>query len=107
MKVFAFVLAATLFEAAGDAVIRLSLHGTSLPARLGLFLAGSVLLALYGTSLNLAPVDFAAVTGLYLATLVVSFQVANFLFFHTSPTPAVLAGGSLVVAGGLVIYFYA
>ena len=70
------------------------------------FALGSVLLALYGTSLNLAPVDFAGVTGLYIATLVVSFQVANFLFFHTSPTPPVTAGSSLIVAGGLIIYFW-
>jgi small multidrug resistance family-3 protein len=105
MKIFAFVLAATIFEASGDAVIRLSLHGESLPVRIGLFIAGSVLLALYGTSLNLAPVHFAAVTGLYLATLVVAFQAANYAFFHTVPTLPVLGGCVLVVAGGLVIYF--
>jgi len=106
MKIFAFVLAATIFEASGDAVIRLSLHGASVPLRIGLFIAGSVLLALYGTSLNLAPVDFAAVTGLYLATLVVAFQAANYVFFHTVPTPPVLGGVVLVITGGLVIYFY-
>ena len=106
MKVFAFVVAATIFEASGDAVIRLSLHSHSFAGRLILFLVGSLLLALYGTSLNLAPVDFAAVTGLYLASLVVAFQVANYFFFRTTPTLAVILGGSLVVAGGLVIYFW-
>ena len=106
MKIFAFVIAATIFEASGDAAIRLSLHSSaSLPLRIGLFSAGSALLALYGTSLNLAPVDFAAVTGLYLATLVVAFQTANYVFFHTVPTPPVLGGVVLVIAGGLVIYF--
>jgi len=106
MKTFLFVLAATIFEASGDAVMRLSLHNNSVVGRVVLFLLGSPLLALYGTSLNLAPVDFAAVTGLYIATLVVAFQVANYLFFHTTPTPAVLAGGSLVVTGGLLIYLW-
>lgn len=105
MKAFAFVLVATILEASGDAVIRLSLHHTSLAGRFFLFVGGSVLLALYGTSLNLAPVDFAAVTGLYLSTLVVAFQAANYLFFQTLPTHAVIVGGSLIVAGGLVIYF--
>ena len=105
MKTFAFVLAATILEASGDAVIRLSLHGHSLMRRLILFLAGSVLLALYGTSLNLAPVDFAQVTGIYVATLIVAFQAANYLFFQTTPMPTVIAGGCLVVTGGLVIYF--
>ena len=106
MKIFLFVLAATICEASGDAVIRLSLHNNSVVGRILLYLSGSVLLALYGTSLNLAPVNFAAVTGLYIATLVVAFQVANYLFFHTPPTPAVMAGGSLIVAGGLVIYLW-
>jgi small multidrug resistance family-3 protein len=105
MKILAFVLAATIFEAFGDAVIRLSLHGASLPARIGLFIAGSALLTLYGTSLNLAPVDFTAVTGLYLATLVVAFQAANYVFFHAVPTLPVLGGCVLVISGGLVIYF--
>jgi drug/metabolite transporter (DMT)-like permease len=106
MKVFLFVLAATIFEASDDAVIRLSLQNSALAGRFFFFAFGTMLLALYGTSLNLAPVDFASVTGLYIATLVVSFQVANYLFFHTPPTPSAVAGSSLIVAGGLVIYFW-
>src|SRR6266446_2828012 len=102
MRTFLFVLAATIFEPSGDAVMRFSLHNNSVVGRVVLFLLGSALLALYGTSLNLAPVDFAAMTGLYIATLVVAFQAANHLFFHTNPTPAVLAGGSLVATGSLV-----
>ena len=105
MKTFLFVLLATVLEASGDAIIRLSLQSHTFTARLTFFFLGSVLLASYGTSLNLAPVDFASVTGLYVATLIVVFQVANYLFFHATPTPAVVAGCALVVAGGLVIFF--
>ena len=105
MKIFLFVVLATILEASGDAVIRLSLQSHTLSARIALFLLGSVLLASYGASLNLAPVEFASVTGLYLATLIVVFQIANYLFFHVAPTPAVVAGCALVVAGGLVIFF--
>jgi len=50
MKIFLFVLAATIFEAAGDAIVRIALHHQSLSARIGLFLVGYTLLALYGTS---------------------------------------------------------
>jgi small multidrug resistance family-3 protein len=106
MKTFLFVLLATILEASGDAVIRLSIHSHALSTRIALFLLGSVLLACYGTSLNLAPVEFASVTGIYLATLIVVFQIANFLFFHVTPTPAVYGGCFLVVAGGLVIFFF-
>jgi small multidrug resistance family-3 protein len=103
MKVFLFVLAATVLEAAGDAIVRIALHHQSLSARIGLFLLGYILLALYGTSLNLAPVEFAAVTGMYVATLFVVFQIVNFLFFGVRPTPSVLVGGALIVVGGLTV----
>src|SRR5580765_7637511 len=103
MKIFLFVFAATVFEAAGDAIVRIALHRQSLSGRIGLFLLGYTLLALYGTSLNLAPVDFAAVTGLYVATLFVVFQIANYVFFRTTPTWNVSIGGVLIVAGGLIV----
>ena len=64
---------------------------------------GGILLTLYGTSLNLAPVEFAAVTGLYVATLFVVFQITNYIFFRTVPTLAVVLGGTLIVAGGLIV----
>jgi small multidrug resistance family-3 protein len=103
MKVFLFVLMATIFEAFGDAVVRVALNHSSILPRIGIYLIGGVLLTLYGTSLNLAPVDFAAATGMYIATLFVVFQITNYLFFRAIPTPAVLLGGTLVVAGGLIV----
>src|SRR5262252_2522404 len=103
MRVFLFVLAATIFEASGDAIIRIALHHPSALARIGFFLAGTVLLAFYGTSLNLAPVEFASVTGMYIATLFVVFQIANFIFFHALPTRSVYVGGALIVTGGLIV----
>ena len=66
---------ATIFEAFGDAVVRVALNHSSILPRIGIYLIGGVLLTLYGTSLNLAPVDFAAATGMYIATLFVVFQI--------------------------------
>ena len=103
MRVLGFVLLATVLEATGDAVIRVALHHPSPTARAGLFALGTALLGLYGTSLNLAPVDFATVTGAYISALFVIFQITNYLFFAAVPTPAVLAGGSMIVAGGLIV----
>jgi hypothetical protein len=103
MKIFLFVLMATILEAVGDAIIRIGLHHPSTLARIGLFLAGGILLSLYGTSLNLAPIEFASVTGFYIATLFVVFQITNFIFFRTTPSPAVLVGGALIVTGGLIV----
>jgi len=103
MRVFLFVLAATVFEASGDATVRIALYHPSLSARIALFVAGTALLALYGTSLNLAPVEFASVTGIYIATLFVVFQIANFIFFHALPTRSVYVGGAFIVTGGLIV----
>jgi small multidrug resistance family-3 protein len=97
------VLLATILEASGDAIVRIALHHPSLPARVGLFLGGFVLLGLYGTSLNFAPVEFATVTGMYVAMLFVVFQIANFAFFRVLPTPPVLVGGGFIVTGGLIV----
>lgn len=104
MKIFLFVLAATILEASGDAVVRIALHHASVPGRIAFFLLGGVLLTLYGTSLNLTPVEFATVTGIYVATLFVVFQIANYLFFRAAPTPSVLLGGSVIVTGGLIVF---
>lgn len=102
-RVFLFVLAATVLEATGDAIIRVALHHPAPAVRIALWTLGMILLGLYGTSLNLAPVDFAAVTGLYVAVLFVVFQITNYAFFRVAPTPAVLVGGALIVAGGMTV----
>lgn len=108
MKVLMFVFIATVLEATGDAVVRVALRQSffSLAARIGIFLNGAIFLTLYGTSLNLAPVDFATVTGIYVAMLFVVFQITNYVFFHAAPTRGVLAGGTLIVAGGLVVFLW-
>jgi len=104
MKTFLFVLFATVLESAGDAVLRIALQ-SSAGARLGLFAVGAVLLTAYGTSLNLAPVAFASVVGLYVALLFIMFQVMNFAFFRVAPTLPVYLGGVLIFAGGMIVYF--
>src|SRR5215470_4876902 len=106
MKVLAFIIAATIFEAVGDAVMRIALHYHVMPGRIVLFGAATVLLALYGAFLNLAPVEFATATGIYLASLFVAFQVVNYLFFRHTPSPGVLLGGTFIVAGAAMIYFW-
>ena len=107
MKVLAFVIVATIFEAVGDAVMRIALQSQyALPGRIALFALASLLLAMYGLFLNLAPVDFATVTGIYLASLFITFQIVNYLFFRHSPSSGVLLGGAFIVAGAAIIYYW-
>ena len=100
------LLAATILEASGDAVVRTAIYNHVGLTRAGLFFAGAALLLGYGTLLNLAPFEFSQVVGLYLATLFVVWQVVNFVAFRTLPTLPVVLGGSLVIAGGAIITFW-
>jgi len=106
MPVLAFLIVATALEVAGDAIIRKSLFEHAGPARIALFLLGTALVAGYATFLNLAPLEFGQVVGLYIATLFVMWQIITFLFFRTPPTMPILAGGALIVTGGLIVSFW-
>ena len=97
------LLIATTLEAAGDAIVRIAIYDHVGPVRIGLFLVGAALLLAYGTFLNLAPLDFGRVVGLYLATLFVVWQVINFVAFRSLPTLPILIGGVLVIAGGAIM----
>lgn len=103
---WAFLIAATSFEATGDALVRRGLFGAGGWTRLWQFLPGAALLFLYGVMLNLAPQPFERVVGLYIATLFVVWQIVSRIAFRTTPTLPVLVGGALIVAGGLIVTFW-
>jgi multidrug transporter EmrE-like cation transporter len=103
MKTLAFIIAATVFEAVGDAVMRIALRYRVMPSHIFLFALATLLLAMYGASLNLAPVEFAEATGIYIASLFVAFQIANYVFFHQKPSPSTLVGGALIITGAVVV----
>jgi small multidrug resistance family-3 protein len=101
-----FLIIATTLEVSGDAVVRMAIFDHAGPYRVALFLIGAALLFGYGTFLNLAPLEFGQVVGLYIATLFVVWQIINFAFFSTLPTMPILVGGALVIAGGAIITFW-
>ena len=106
LTVWAFLIAATTLEASGDAIVRRGLFDSVGPAKLGLLLAGAVLLFGYGVMLNLAPQPFERVVGLYIATLFVVWQIISFIAFRSVPGGPILLGGALVIVGGLIITFW-
>jgi hypothetical protein len=97
------LLIATTLEVSGDAVVRMAIYNHAGLIRIALFLAGALLLFGYGSFLNLAPIEFGRVVGLYIATLFVVWQVINFIAFRALPTIPILVGGALIVAGGAII----
>jgi hypothetical protein len=106
LTVLGFLIVATTLESFGDAVVRIGLHQHALGSRVALFFAGGVLLFGYGLTLNLAPLEFGRVVGLYIATLFVVWQIINFIVFRTVPTAPILLGGALIIIGGSVVTFW-
>lgn len=106
IPILVLLLVATTLEVSGDAAVRLAIYQHTGAARIALFLGGAALLFGYGTFVNIAPVDFGRVVGLYIATLFVIWQIINLVVFRTLPEPPVWFGGALVVAGGLIVTFW-
>ena len=103
---FVFILICTIFEATGDAIVRKSLYNYVGIMRFGFLILGMLLLLGYGVFLNLAPVEFGRVVGLYIATLFVVWQIVNYISFRTLPSIPVIVGGSLIITGGLIVTFW-
>ena len=104
--ILGFLILATTLEVTGDAIIRLGLGRGVIAVKGAYFAAGAVLLFGYGLSLNLAPIEFHRVAGIYIATLFIVWQIISFLVFRSTPTLPILLGGSLIVFGGLIVAFW-
>lgn len=100
--IFLLFLAAAL-EAAGDACFQSGLHRSAGFDRVWYALAGAVALVLYGTMVNIAPWKFGKLLGIYVVFFFLVAQVLAWLRFGEVPTRPILIGGSLIVAGGLII----
>jgi len=101
-----FLILATTLEVCGDALIRKTIYEYTGTARIGFGLVGALLLFGYGFFLNLAPVEFGKVVGLYITTLFIVWQVVSYITFKSLPTLPVIVGGLLIVSGGLIITFW-
>jgi hypothetical protein len=97
------LLAAATLEAVGDAIIRVGLHTSVAWHRYVMFAVAAVILFAYGWTVNAPPWDFGKLLGLYVVFFFVIAQLISWIFFKQAPSLMVLGGGSLIVAGGIVI----
>ena len=97
------LLLAAVLEAGGDALVRAGLFGPNVLRRALLLLAGGLVLFAYGCVVNAPRWDFGRLLGIYVVFFFVVAQLIAWLGFGQRPTPALLLGGALIVAGGLVI----
>ena len=100
------LIIATALEVGGDAIIRKCIYNHVGAARVGFALLGMIMLFGYGFFLNLAPVEFGKIVGLYIATLFIMWQVISYITFKSVPGLPVMIGGSLIVIGGLIVTFW-
>ena len=93
-------------EVTGDAIIRNGLSQRALSAKAVYFIGGAMLLFGYGLTLNLAPIAFHKVVGIYIATLFVVWQIVSYAAYRSIPGPPILLGGAFIICGGLIVAFW-
>ena len=99
------VIAASL-EVFGDACFQSGLYRSTGTSKALWFCGGIAILAGYGLFVNLPQWDFGKLLGVYVALFFVVAQIAAKVRFGQQPTTPILIGGSLIVAGGVVITFW-
>ncbi len=92
-----------VLEAGGDALVRKGMHAASFTNRAALYLCAAAVLFAYGWLVNRPPWSFGSLLGIYVVLFFVVAQILGILVFGDKLTAPILAGGSLIVAGGLVI----
>jgi small multidrug resistance family-3 protein len=97
---------AAFLEAFGDSLFQTGFYRSSGLGRVLVLVAGAVVLASYGSVVNLPRWDFGKLLGVYVVLFFVVAQILNRVRFGQSPTVPIYVGGGLIVAGGLVIAFW-
>jgi small multidrug resistance family-3 protein len=94
---------AAFLEAWGDSWFQTGFYRSSGAGRWLALAAGAVILASYGSVVNVPRWDFGKLLGMYVVMFFVMAQLMNKVRFGQSPGVPTYAGGALIVAGGLVI----
>jgi small multidrug resistance family-3 protein len=103
---FATLTLAAYLEAHGDSFFQVGFYRSTGWSRVLWVVAGTVVLALYGTVVNVPRWDFGKLLGVYVVMFFLMAQLQARVRFGQSPTPPIYVGGGLIVAGGLVIAFW-
>ena len=103
---FTVLAVAAFLEGWGDSFFQAAFYRSAGMARVLSVAAGAVVLAAYGMTVNIPRWDFGRLIGAYVVLFFIVAQVIARIRFGQSPTPAIYAGGALIVAGGLVITWW-
>jgi small multidrug resistance family-3 protein len=101
IRLAAALIAAATLEAGGNALLRQGLLRSWWP----LLVAGVATLGLYGLLVNQSGLqfDYGRLMGCYIVAFFLVSQILAVLVFHDLPSARMLAGGALILLGGLMI----
>ena len=94
---------AAFLEAWGDSFFQTGFYRSSGAGRLGALVAGTLVLAAYGSVVNVPRWDFGKLVGIYVVLFFVMAQLLARVRFGQMPSLPIYCGGALIVAGGLVM----
>jgi drug/metabolite transporter superfamily protein YnfA len=97
------LLFAAILEASGDALVRSGMHAEQPWRRACFFGVAMIVLFLYGWTVNSPPWNFGRLLGLYVVFFFVVAQILSWIVFKQAPSAMVLLGGTLIVAGGVIV----
>jgi ABC-type spermidine/putrescine transport system permease subunit II len=106
LGVFVALSLAAFLEVWGDSFFQSAFYRTSGIGRVLAVLCGALVLASYGAVVNTPRWDFGRLLGVYVVLFFVVAQIVARVRFGQSPGAPVLAGGALIVAGGLVMVLW-
>jgi drug/metabolite transporter superfamily protein YnfA len=106
MGALAVLTLAAFLEAWGDSFFQVGFYKSSGMGRVLAIVAGAAVLTAYGSVVNVPRWDFGKLLGAYVVLFFIMAQVLNRVRFGQSPSVPIYAGGSLIVAGGLVVMFW-
>jgi small multidrug resistance family-3 protein len=97
---------AAFLEAWGDSFFQSGFYRSSGAGRAAALIAGTLVLAAYGSVVNVPRWDFGKLLGIYVVLFFVMAQLLARVRFGQTPTVPIYCGGMLIVSGGLVIAFW-
>jgi hypothetical protein len=97
---------AAFLEAWGDSFFQTAFYRASGNGRVLAIGCGTLILALYGSTVNLPRWDFGKLLGVYVVLFYVAAQVLAKVRFGQSPTLPIYIGGSLILIGGGIVAFW-
>jgi len=101
--VLAVLSVAAFLEAWGDSFFQSGFYRSSGLGRAAALVAGTLVLAAYGSVVNVPRWDFGRLIGAYVVLFFLMAQVIAKVRFGESPTLPIYVGGTLIAAGGLLI----